>query len=508
MKKALSLLLAAVMAVSLFAAAGPIALAEDADTAKTLLSTEEVKDQLEMICDGLGGMEQDESIMDWKYAVTDLDHNGRLEAIAATVHPADRSTNILMWEVNEKKDGCYVVEIPLEEDESFPDILSDTVDTYYDAETDTWNYMFYDNVILSADEFYTSKCSVTLKDGKLSYVPYAFEHTENATGFPTVTHMDLNGITISAEEYNAAGVNAFISAEKSNTAFAWFTTPEAADLGIVTDSYAIFNGEKAPEKLQAEPAPAPAASPVPAAPAATPVPVPEAPKYLMITKNPTNESDRKVGSTALFVACANAFDSLGWTLVSPNGGEFTPQNFAYNFPGARISGEYGTTLSIANVAADMNGWGAYCTFYYNGQTARTSTAYLYVRNAPESSTDSQTVIPQPAEPQNQAVEFNLSGTYSNGRGTMYISGTSAMAYVTVTWSSSYAETAEWNFSGSFNFDGDMTYNGAIKSITIYSDDGTTTESITEYTSGSLHYSAAGEYITWSEAPGSTWNRVG
>ena len=97
MKKTLSFLLAVVMTVSLFAAAGPIALAEDAGTAKTLVSTEEVKDQLEMICDGLGGMEQDESIMDWKYAVTDLDHNGRLEAIAATLHPADRSTNILIW---------------------------------------------------------------------------------------------------------------------------------------------------------------------------------------------------------------------------------------------------------------------------------------------------------------------------------------------------------------------------------------------------------------------------
>ena len=41
-------------------------------------------------------------------------------------------------------------------------------------------------------------------------------------------------------------------------------------------------------------------------------------------------------------------------------------------------GTGGTTLSIGNVATDMNGWGAYCTFYYRGQTARTSTAYIYV----------------------------------------------------------------------------------------------------------------------------------
>ena len=37
----------------------------------------------------------------------------------------------------------------------------------------------------------------------------------------------------------------------------------------------------------------------------------------------------------------------------------------------------------------MNGWGAYCTFYYNGQTQRTSTAYLYVKNTtPSASTAS------------------------------------------------------------------------------------------------------------------------
>ena len=31
----------------------------------------------------------------------------------------------------------------------------------------------------------------------------------------------------------------------------------------------------------------------------------------------------------------------------------------------------------------MNGWGAYCTFYYKGQTARTATAWLYVNARPQ-----------------------------------------------------------------------------------------------------------------------------
>ena len=69
-----------------------------------------------------------------------------------------------------------------------------------------------------------------------------------------------------------------------------------------------------------------------------------------------------------------------WTLVAPSGGEYSVESFQ-NYFGTTVSGNYSTTLAINKVKADMNGWGAYCTFYYNGQTARTSTAYLYVKGA-------------------------------------------------------------------------------------------------------------------------------
>jgi hypothetical protein len=101
----------------------------------------------------------------------------------------------------------------------------------------------------------------------------------------------------------------------------------------------------------------------------------------MITKNPTNEY-HNVGETAWFVAGANNWDSLYWTFVGPNGIEDSPENFLSG-SGAGISGAYGTTLSISNLEAWMDGWGVYCTFRYNGQTARTSTAWLSVKNNPQ-----------------------------------------------------------------------------------------------------------------------------
>ena len=78
------------------------------------------------------------------------------------------------------------------------------------------------------------------------------------------------------------------------------------------------------------------------------------------------------------MACANVFDSLYWTMVSPYGGEYSTDAFGGMFPASPVSGVYGTTLSIGNVNWDLNGWGAYCTFRYQGQTARTSTAYIYL----------------------------------------------------------------------------------------------------------------------------------
>ena len=158
-------------------------------------------------------------------------------------------------------------------------------------------------------------------------------------------HAAKAGLPISPESYNAAGVNAFIDCEKSNVNFDWVDV-DKFDQKSASDSYAIFNGEKEPEKiLPVIPTPSPAPSP---APSASPKPfVP--PAYLLITKNPTNEN-RKPGSTALFVAGANAINSLTWTFVSPNGGEYSVQSFAWNFPNARVSGQYSTTLSVANVS--------------------------------------------------------------------------------------------------------------------------------------------------------------
>ena len=367
--------------------------------------------QLKLIESQIDSLRQDDSTRTWYYTVADLDHDGCLEFIAASLHPADRSTNLKVWSVS--RDGTALNEYSLNKDkeESFPDIMTDMADTYYVKDTDTWYYMVNDNVVLSDNEVYTVKTAVNLKNGTLSYDSYAVEHTVLKNGVRNVSHTDMTGQLISPEQYNAAGGNAFAGADRSNSAFEWLTADKIGDLEHLTESYEVFMGTREPTEtfpvpkpaaLGGENKPAPTPSPAPA-----PQPTPVAPAWLTITKNPTNEN-RTVGGSAIFVACANAYDSLNWTFVSPGGGEYTPWNFLAG-SNASINGENSTSITVSGLESWMNGWGAYCTFYYKGQTARTSTAYMYVSTPAPAPTPTPTPPPQP-------VYGSMSGTAHEGGG--------------------------------------------------------------------------------------------
>ena len=394
MKRILSNLLVAALVVLM--TAGSLGAASAEQPAAASIEASDIDLQLSLIASQAEKMKQTDGLIRWFYTVTDLDHDGSLEFIVAAQHPQDRSTNLKIWEISEDRKALNECRLDIEADESFPDILTDTADTYHNTETDTWSYVLNDNIVLSNTEVYAVKTAVTMKDGVVSYNPFAIEHTViDSNNFRNVSHTDMNGMAISPEQFNASAGNALVGAERSNTAFEWLKSDELNTTSRLTDSYAVFTGAKAPTEFMPVPKPAaledPAASPSPAvtpvpnatpvpAPVPTPAPQPAKPTFLSITKNPTNEN-KKVGGTATFVACSNIYDSLNWTFVSPNGGEYTPASFVAG-SAASVSGEYSTTISVSRVEDWMNGWGAYCTFYYQGQTARTSTAYISISGAP------------------------------------------------------------------------------------------------------------------------------
>ena len=271
----LSLLLAAVMLLSLSALGSRTALAAGTETANDEASAaaamSDVDTQLSLFVSKMDEMKQNDQKSTWYYTVTDLDHDGNLEFVAASLHPADRSTNLKVWEVSADRSKLEACSLKKDEDESFPDIMTDSVDTFHDTEKDTWSYLVYDNIVISDTEVYTIKTSVSLEDGVISYVPYAVEHTVLNNSYRNVSHTDANGFPISPEQYNASGVNAFAGAERSSTSFDWFTADDTSKLSRLADSYSVFTGAKEPTEVF--PVPKPAAL---QHPEATPTPVPSA----------------------------------------------------------------------------------------------------------------------------------------------------------------------------------------------------------------------------------------
>ena len=421
-KRIWSILLAVVLLLTTAAFAAPAAMAADADPA-------DVDTQIILIYSKLDELIQKDEKTEWRYTVTDLDHNGKLEFVAAFQNPDNLATGLKVWTVSDDMSALEECRLAVEEGESFPDFLTDMADTFHDTKTDTWYYLCYDNVVGGENEYSTYKTAVTLKEKELSYTTFAAEHAVVVYGLRHVSYTDDKGVAISAEQFNDAGLNSFPGAEKSNTSFEWMTAEKIKSLTGLTDCYAVFIGTKKPTESYAAVQPAgmqaPDAvpgsgtspyTPVPtAAPGYTPV-YPVQPAYLSITKNPTNEGHTP-GETAYFVANANAYDSLYWTFVSPNGGEYSAQNFGYMYPNAPVNGSYSTTLSISNVTRDMDGWGTYCTFYYKGQTARTSTAYLYVYNNP-----TPTTPPAPSPSQDSGVLYGTVIDYSFSTVTVNVEG--------------------------------------------------------------------------------------
>lgn len=360
--------LAVLLALSMIATLGTAAFAEAG-----AVRAENAEDQIKVFFDGFAELVPQEDGNEWYVAVTDLDANGRLELIATCITGGNHISLAKFYELSEDFTTAAELETDAAEDGTFTDILADGADTYYDAQTDTYYFMFADDTILGENEFNATKCSISLKDGKVVHKEYAREHSSNFNGITVIEYNDLNGNIITPDEFNAAGSSEFAKCEKSGTNFGWVEAKNVDESFKLEDSYAIFLGEKEPDKGERKPS--------------EDKPIVN-PGFLMITKNPTSEHINE-GETAWFVAYADNWNSVGWTFVSPNGGQYSAQNFKNIFPGAKISGANGTSLSVGNVTLEMDGWGAFCTFYGNNQTARSNTAYINVATKP---------VPKPTDP--------------------------------------------------------------------------------------------------------------
>jgi len=377
MRKTLCLILAAVMVFALCACGESAPAADTATPTPEIIYVEKTPEptpaasasspegQCELIFQNLSSLQLNAEGVDVYCAVTDLDHNGRLEFISAATAGTAMNTTAKIFEVNETYDGFKEVSQNLQDGASLPEIIMEAADTYND--NGTYSYVFKDVTRDGMAKNYTTNCAVSLKNGALGIQYLGQESTEVINGTTAVVYYDKNGNIIGPDEFNELNK---VNGTKSSTNFDWFKLADATAARLLT-SEQVFVGDAQPAVIidnSAQTTP-------------TPSIVVVTPGFLCITKNPTNEN-HYVGETAIFVAKADNWDTCAWTFVSPNGGAYNPTSFMSMFPYVGVSGAYDGTLYVSNLVSELNGWSCYCTFSGNGQTARTNTVYMYVSEKP------------------------------------------------------------------------------------------------------------------------------
>lgn len=285
----------------------------------------------------------------WFYTFTDLDHNGRLEVIAATTQGSGIFTYANFWEVlpdGSGIDNCCRKNVEIEGPDDWPEIIVNSIPCYYDALSGCYYYPC-ENVTWDgyAHQYYSWQV-LCLKDGAAEWEFLAAKNVnwrdeETGSEYPdaVTTCVDAAGNPITEQEYDGAVEKRFAELEKTELKLDWIRVE--------------IPWEKEPQSLFQE------------GPA------------VVITKNPTSETV-SVGGKTWFIAHAENAVSLTWQLLDPDGAVYSLEQAMQRHPGLSLQALEGDTLAVGNVPISLNGWGVQAMFDGEGNVALTEPAYLYV----------------------------------------------------------------------------------------------------------------------------------
>ena len=283
----------------------------------------------------------------WYYAITDLDHNGRLEVLTASIQGTGLFTYVNFWEVNETGSGLTLCPDNIGEGEDWPDIIKDTLSFYYDPASGRYTYVCEDFMRDGAAHYYTGLDSFCLNKGQIEVNGLAYkDEVYSEAGMAMIRYYDVAGLEISEETYSKVVEDAFAGQEPGTLTLNWTQ--------LVPSS----------------------STPTPQ-PQQTPQPQPNGP--VIITKNPTSES-LAVGGKTWFIAHADNAASLTWILNSPLGQNYSLNEAMAANPGLQLQELPDDTLAVSNVPASVDGWSVQARFDGPGGSAVTSPAMIYVND--------------------------------------------------------------------------------------------------------------------------------
>ena len=301
-----------------------------------------------------GLWEPDLSYETWFSAITDLDHNGRLEVLTASLQGSGLFTWVNCYEVNETFTNLNHCPDDTQEGQAWPDIIKDSITSYRDPATGRYTYVCEDYLRDGAAHYWTGLMSFCLTDSHIEVRQIAsMDEVYTDQNNSTRRYFDEHNAEITESAYLGAEQRVFAGQEKGTLSLSW---------------------------TQLQPASTPA--PVVTAQATAPVQPqftaqPQANGPVTVTKNPTSES-LAVGGKTWFIAHASNASSLTWILTSPQGQTYTLQQAMAANPGLSLEALPEDTLAVSSVPASLDGWSVQARFDGPGGSAVSAPATISV----------------------------------------------------------------------------------------------------------------------------------
>ncbi len=196
-------------------------------TEKNLEETEQIEKQLQLITDYCMDLWQKDSNENeyemYFYTVTDLDRNGRLELICASVQGTGIYTYSNYFEVNEQSDGLTQCDVKSDRGDSEADIVVEAAPVYYDEKADTYHYIFSDYTRDGMTMSYENIREMSLKNGEITDKVLVYkESIYDENGMETAEYYNAaTKESIDSKQYESMVETAFAGLEKKTAAFVW-----------------------------------------------------------------------------------------------------------------------------------------------------------------------------------------------------------------------------------------------------------------------------------------------
>lgn len=179
------------------------------------------------------------------YTVTDLDHNGRLEIIGASIQGTGIYTYGVLYEVSVDFASVQECATPCMEDGGdLPELIINSTPAAYNEADKTFDYLFTNDTRNGAAEHYQSIVAVRLQNGALSCTTLAnsYDHYIDE-GIEEHEYAVLSGdvrLPATASDYAAVTSNYLAERIGFTAQFEWFSFGSEVNESVLQSSWNVF----------------------------------------------------------------------------------------------------------------------------------------------------------------------------------------------------------------------------------------------------------------------------